>query len=103
MHHCLRHDSESVIEAFPENELYSTRRIAMIDLDEEESVFVTQLIQVRRQKVQSEIEDRTQSERLLTILRGRGSSTARSKDGSIITRHQIFDQEAVIITSPNII
>ncbi len=72
----------------------------MMKLTKEESVFVKQLFEVRKQIEALEVEKETQMDRLLTILRGHGAKDAYTHDHSFeIMRYQANGREGLLILS----
>lgn len=67
-----------------------------IQLRKDEEVFAKQLFQVRQDIKKLEMEDHTQEDRLLTIMRGRGIRRAVGKH-FIVTRDAEPDREFVVV------
>lgn len=70
----------------------------MMKLTKEESVFVKQLFDIRKQIEILEIERKTHTDRLLTILRGHRVKDAYTDDRSFeILRYQSNGKEGILI------
>lgn len=72
----------------------------MLKLTNEEEVFALQLFDVRTQIEKLLIEENTQSDRLLTILRGHQAQKAigQSQEGIMIERVVVYGHERIIVT-----
>ena len=72
----------------------------MMKLTKEESVFVKQLFEVKKQIEVLEVERETQMDRLLAILRGHGAKDACTHDHSFeIMRYQANGRDGILILS----
>lgn len=69
----------------------------MLKLTDDEIIYAKQLFDVRRKMKNWSIEETTQADRLLAILRGHGAGAAEG-GGFLITRHIIDGQNEIVIT-----
>ena len=69
-----------------------------LKLTDEESVFARQLFKVRRRIEQLVIEENTQVDRLLTILRGHQAQVAEGTGGYMVSRHVVDNYERLVVT-----